>query len=87
MGDDLDPVSIRIIDKGNVLHHQLMHKTLSRHTHPHLALLWPLLELYTLLVKPLDGSFEVINSYANVTETSSRLIISRCIALELGIGF
>ena len=62
-------------------------ETLASHTHPHFTLLGPLLELDALLVKPLDGSFEVINSYANVTETSSRFIIPRCVALEFGIGF
>jgi hypothetical protein len=56
-------------------------------THPHLTLLGPLLELDTLLVKPLDGSFEVIDSYANMTETSSNVIISRCISLEFRVGF
>lgn len=62
-------------------------ETLASHTHPHFALFWPLLELDPLLIKPLDSSFEVINSYADMTETSSRFIIPRCVALELGIGF
>jgi len=51
-------------------------------THPHFALLGPLLELDSLLVESLDGSFEVIDSYANMSETLSNIIVSRSVTLE-----
>ena len=57
-------------------------ETLASHTHPHLALLWPLLELDTLLVESLDGSFEVVNSYANMSEAFSDIVISGSVSLK-----
>jgi hypothetical protein len=51
-------------------------------THPHLTLLGPLLELDSLLVEPLDGSFEVIDSHTNMPETFSDIIVSGSVSLE-----
>jgi hypothetical protein len=51
-------------------------------THPHLTLLGPLLELDSLLVESLDGSFEVIDSYTDMAEAFSDIIVSRCVSLE-----
>ena len=51
-------------------------------THPHLTLLGPLLELDSLLVESLNGSFEVIDSYANMSETFSNIVVSGSVSLE-----
>lgn len=68
--DDLDPISIRVVDKGNV-------------SHP--ALLGPLLELDAELIKSLASSLEVVHTDTDVAETSSRFLVTGSVALEVGI--
>jgi hypothetical protein len=63
-------------------YHQLFCQHAKIKTHPHLTLLGPLLELDSLLIEPLDGSFEVIDSHANMSETFSNIIISGSVSLE-----
>lgn len=53
--------------------------------HPHLAVLRPLLELDSELVKPLDSSLKVINGNADVAESSSWIIVARSVPLEVGV--
>lgn len=69
-GNDLDPVSIRVVDKGNV-------------SHP--ALLGPLLEPDAKLIESLASGLEVVDSNTDVAETSSRLLVTGSVALEIGI--
>ena len=54
-------------------------------TDPHLAVFGPLLKLDAQLIKPLDGGIEIIDGNANMSETSSRLVITGRIALEVGV--
>ena len=63
-------------------YHQYLSQCVRFKTHPHLTLLGPLLELDSLLVEPLDCSFEVIDSYANMSETFSNIIVSGSVSLE-----
>jgi hypothetical protein len=56
-------------------------------THPHLALLWPLLELDAEIVEPLTRGLEIIDSYTDVTKASSGVFIARCVAFEALVGF
>lgn len=69
-GDDLYPVSIRVVDKGNV-------------SHP--AILGPLLELDAELIESLASSLEIVDGDTDVAETSSRLLVTGGVALEAGI--
>jgi len=83
VSDDLNPISIRVVDKGNVLQSAPFTLSITKEkTHPHLTLLGPLLEFDTLLIEPLDGSFEIINSHTNMSESFSNIIISRSVSLE-----
>jgi hypothetical protein len=86
VSNDLDPVSIRVINEGDVLLSVLSQQVKVK-THPHLALLGPLLELDTLLIEPLDGSFEVVNSHANMSEPFSNIIVSGSVSLEAVVLF
>jgi len=81
VGNDLNPVSIRVVDEGNVLLSVPL-PVCRDWTHPHLTLLGPLLELDSLLVEPLDSSFEVIDSNTNMSETFSNIVVSRSVSLE-----
>lgn len=135
--DDLDPISIRVVDKGNVLltaeisinlfrkHLSLPHPSIhifpldwcgitaafaasepashslrikypppppsppgrkrTSFTHSHPALLGPLFELDAELIKSLASSLEVVHADTDVAETSSRLLVTGSVALEVGI--
>jgi hypothetical protein len=63
-------------------YHQYLSQCVKSKTHPHLTLLGPLLELDSLFVEPLDGSFEVIDSHTNMSETFSNIIVSGSVSLE-----
>lgn len=64
-----------------------MNCTQYTNTHPHLTVLWPLLEPDTLLIESLDCRFEVVDSYADMSESLPGLVIARSIAFEAIIFF
>jgi hypothetical protein len=70
VGDDFNPVTIRISDKGNVVH---------------LAFLELLDKCHSFLLEALARLFNIINRDTNVTETSARFLVAIGVTLELGI--